>query len=185
MWKSQSLTPCHCFPTPFSGLNVFKLWGKKAGWMWGEYEGLLGCSLWALGGGVEGEAMVKHGCLVVWIDPPPWIGPPQANFILHWAAEQKGNRLSFETHVKLPSYRLGIDMVPWGALFGLVVGHEWRGGAGWPDLTESLIWEADTDGTYLGIWVFQRMRCFVIKGRNKKKSQPVVPVSRFSIKPIG
>lgn len=53
--------------------------------MRGEYEGhegLLGRSLWALGGGVEGEAMVKHGCLVVWSDPPPWMGPPQANFIL-------------------------------------------------------------------------------------------------------
>lgn len=114
MWKSQSLTPCHCFPTPFSGLNVFKLWGQKAGWMWGEYEGLLGRSLWALGGGVEGEAMVKHGCLVVWIDPPPWMGPPQANFILHWAAEQRGTGCPLRPTSSSPLTGLGLTWFPEG-----------------------------------------------------------------------
>lgn len=83
-----------CFSAPCLGLNGFNSRGKKAGWTWGELEGARdywreaqGCgkvgwgSLWVLGGGggggggegwSAGEALVKHRCLVVWSDPPPW-----------------------------------------------------------------------------------------------------------------
>lgn len=40
-------------------------------------------------GGVYGEVLVKHDCLVVLSDPPAMDGPLQPNFILHRARGSK------------------------------------------------------------------------------------------------
>lgn len=57
----------------------------------------------------------KHCCLVVWSDPPPWTVHRR---LISSSTEQgsKGEPAVLRGSRQAPSYRLGIDMVPRGAL---------------------------------------------------------------------
>ena len=72
-----------------------------------------GCSLWVLSGGVDTEALVKHSCRVVWSDPPLWTVHRR---LISSSTEQgsKGELAALGGPRQAPSYRSGIDMVPWG-----------------------------------------------------------------------
>lgn len=66
-----------------------------------------------LGGSVEGEVLVKHSCLVVRSDPPPWMVHRR---LISSSTEQgsKGELTVLGGTCQALSYRLGIDIVPWG-----------------------------------------------------------------------
>ncbi len=67
--------------------------------------------LWVLSCGVEGEALAKHRCLVVWNDPPPWT--VQRRLIS--SSSERGSKRGAGCPLRptsSPSYRLGIDKVP-------------------------------------------------------------------------
>lgn len=63
------------------------------------------------GGGVEVEVLVKHSCLVVWSDPPPWT---MHRRLISSSTEQesKGELAVLRGQRQTLSYRLGIDMLP-------------------------------------------------------------------------
>lgn len=132
--EMSNLQPLHpCFSGLCWGLNGFKLRGKKARWTWGKSGGARnywqkpervegGRSLQLLGGSVEGEALVKHSCLFVWSDQPPcMVGLRLISSFTE--QESKGELTVLRGTRQALSYRLGIDMVPWG-LSG-------AGGGGW------------------------------------------------------
>lgn len=126
MSNRQPLHPC--FSALRRGLNGFKLWGKKARWTRGKSELLAkaqDCGRWEklqlLSGGVEGEVLVKHSCLFVWSDQPPCMVGLR---LISPFTEQgsKGELTVLGGTRQARSYRLGIDMVPWGRRVLLVVG---------------------------------------------------------------
>lgn len=65
-------------------------------------------------GGVYGEVLVKHDCLVVLSDPPAMDGPLQPNFILHQArgakAEQRGAGSPLRPVSSHPAPLMGLEL---------------------------------------------------------------------------
>lgn len=143
--EMSNLQPLHpCFSALCWGLNGFKSRGKKARWTWGKSGGARnywempesvegGRSLLLLSTSVEGEALVKHSCLFVWSDQPPCMVGLR---LISPSTEQgsKGELTVLRGTSQALSYRVGIDMVPWGPSGA-------AGGGGWRRWSNVVGWE--------------------------------------------
>lgn len=130
-WRSQCLTPAFL---PHAGGELTLTRGAKR---LGRREvsqrvqGIIGKEPRDVSGDGGVENLAKHHCLVVWSDPPWRTDHPR---LISPSNEQgsKGELAVPWGPCHAPSYRLGIDIVPWAASGGLEVmkeGWEWRGGS--------------------------------------------------------